>query len=345
MKSLKHKLLGSALTAFAGLAFLGGTLPLARAAGTSTADTGWHGKAEAPRYQEQIFPPWQHGANDDALDKGFKFTVPEVDDMADFHGNLDNPKLILYIGGNYFFAVAPLVKAFEQEHPEYKGHVFVVTIPPGLEVKAMKAGGTFTSGNMTFTAKPDAYLAGLKKVKGLIASGMLTGPAIAYATNDLTIMIPKGNPGHITGLKDLAKPGIKLVMPNPAFEGIARQIEVSLKKAGGAALEKKVYDTGVKDGSTILTHIHHRQTPLFLMQGLADAGITWKSEAIFQEQAGHPISNIDLPAKYNTTAIYGGAMVKNAAHPEAANAWLAFVQSPTALKIFEHYGFRPYNKP
>jgi hypothetical protein len=28
------------------------------------------------------------------------------------------------------------------------------------------------------------------------------------------------------------------------------------------------------DGSTARTHIHHRQTPLFLMQGLADAGVT-----------------------------------------------------------------------
>jgi ABC-type molybdate transport system substrate-binding protein len=320
-----------------------GALALALCGGSaaSAADTGWQGKAEPPQYKESIFPPWQNGTNNDALNKGFLFTVPEVDDMADFHGDLTDPKLILYIGGNYYFAVAPLVKTFEQEHPQYKGRVFVVTIPPGLEVKAMKAGGTFTVGNMTFTVKPDAYLAGLKKVKSLIAAGMLSGPAIAYATNDLTIMIPKGNPGHITGLQDFDKPGVKLVMPNPAFEGIARQIEASLTKAGGKALEEKVYQTGVANGTTILTHIHHRQTPLFLMQGLADAGVTWKSEAIFQEQIGHPISNIDLPAQYNTTAIYGGALVKGAAHPAAAKAWLAFVQTPAALKIFEHYGFKP----
>lgn len=173
---------------------------------------------------------------------------------------------------------------------------------------------------------------------------MLSGPAVAYATNDLTIMIPKGNPGHITGLQDFDKPGVKLVMPNPAFEGIARQIEASLTKAGGKALEEKVYQTGVANGTTILTHIHHRQTPLFLMQGLADAGVTWKSEAIFQEQIGHPISNIDLPAQYNTTAIYGGALVKGAAHAAAAKAWLAFVQTPAALKIFEHYGFKPLKR-
>jgi hypothetical protein len=29
-----------------------------------------------------------------------------------------------------------------------------------------------------------------------------------------------------------------------------------------------------------------------LMQGIADAGVTWKSEAIFQEQIGHPISDV-----------------------------------------------------
>jgi len=314
-----------------------GTVPRAQAA-----DTGWHGKAETPHYQEQIFPPWQDGQNNDATGKGFVFTVPEVDSMADFHGDVNDPALVLYVGGNYYFAMAPLVRAFEKVHPTYAGRIFYVTIPPGMLVTAMKNGGTFTSGNMTFTAKPDAYFAGLKKVQGLIALGMLTGPAVPYVTNDLTIMVPKGNPAHIAGLEDLARPGIRLVMPNPAFEGIARQIEASLTKAGGHALEAQVYQTGVKDGTTILTHIHHRQTPLFLLQGLADAGITWKSEAIFQEEIGHPIADVAIPARDNTTAIYAGAMVRGAAHPAAAQAWLTFIRSPAALSIFEQYGFKPY---
>ena len=306
-------------------------------------DVGWNGKAEAPRYGEQIFPPWQHGWNDDAANKGFVFTVPEVDDMPDFHGDLSDPKLVLYVGGNYYFAMAPLVAAFEKENPQYKGRIFFVTIPPGMLATMIQEGsGTFTSGNMTFTVKPDVYLAGLKKVDALIASGALTGPAVPYVTNDLTIMVPKGNPGHITGLVDFGKPGVRLVMPNPAYEGIARQIQTSLKKVGGDALETKVYQTDVQDGVTILTHIHHRQTPLFLMQGLADAGVTWQSEAAFQEQAGHPISDVPIPAAENTTAIYAGAEVKGAAHPDAAKAWLAFIHSPTALSIFARYNFKPY---
>jgi molybdate transport system substrate-binding protein len=108
-------------------------------------------------------------------------------------------------------------------------------------------------------------------------------------------------------------------MPIPEFEGIARQIEASLKKAGGQALAD-----AVADGSTILTHIHHRQTPLFLMQGRAEAGVTWQSEAMFQEQAGHPITYVDIPASLNTTAIYAGAVVEGRGTPRGSQP-LAFL--------------------
>ncbi len=308
-------------------------------ASAQAADTGH--PVTPPKYNEALYPPWSHGENDPALHKGLEFTIPEVDSMADFHGSVNDPRLVLYVGGNYYFAMAPLVKAFEAEHPELRGRIFYVTIPPGLLIKAMHDGNTFTSGNMTFTVAPDVYAAGLKKVKEQIAAGRLVAPAVPYVTNDLTIMVPKGNPGHVTSLQDLGKPGVRLVMPNPAWEGVARQIEASLRKAGGAALETMVYDTKVKKGQTILTHIHHRQTPLFLMQGLGDAGITWKSEAIFQEQAGHSISHVDIPAKYNTTAVYAAALVKDAPHPAAGKLWIEFLRSPTALKIFERYGFKP----
>jgi molybdate transport system substrate-binding protein len=305
-------------------------------------DTGWNGRAEAPRYQEQIFPPWQDGANNDATNRGFDFTVPEVDVLADFHGDPTNPKLVLFVGGNYFFAMAPLVQAFEAANPEYKGRIYWETIPPGLLVKQMQAGGTITVGNMTWTVKPDAYFAGLQKVKDLIEQGLLTGDAVPYVTNTLTIMVPKGNPGHVTGLADLGRPGLRLAMPNPDFEGIARQIKMALTKVGGEHLANVVYGDKVKDGTTILTHIHHRQTPLFLMQGVADAGVTWQSEALFQEQAGHPIAHVAIPDADNATAIYAGAEVKDAPHPQAATAWLDFIHSPTALEIFERYGFKPY---
>jgi ABC-type molybdate transport system substrate-binding protein len=302
----------------------------------------WPAQSAEPAPQDVIFPPWQHGQNNDAIDRGLSLSVPQVDDLADFHGDLSNPKLVLYVGGNYFFAMAPLVAAFEQQHPEFKGRIYWETLPPGLLVKQIGAGGTVTSGNMTWTAKPDAYFAGLKQVQRLIDQGVLTGPAVPYVTNSLTIMVPAGNPSHVAGLADLARPDIHLVMPNPAFEGVARQIEASLKKAGGDDLATTVYRTKVADGSAVLTQIHHRQTPLFLMQGRAQAGVTWQSEAIFQEQAGHPIAHIEIPAAQNATATYAGAEVSGAPHADAARLWLSFIRSPAALAIFERYGFKPY---
>lgn len=293
----------------------------------------------APK-QEPNYPPWQHGENNDAVQRGLEFTVPQVDVLADFHGDLSSPpKLVLYVGGNYFFAMSPLVKAFERQHPDYRGRIFWETIPPGLLVKQMRAGGTITVGNMTWTVKPDAYFGGLNKVRELIGEGLLEGPAVPYVTNQLTIMIPKDNPGRIASLNDLGKPDVRLVMPNPEFEGVARQIKATLRKAGGDELADTVYQAKVKSGATVLTQIHHRQTPLFLMQGRGDAGITWKSEAIFQEQIGNPISHIDIPERLNTTAVYAGAVAKGAEHPQAARQWLEFIRSDEAFGIFRQYGF------
>ena len=289
-----------------------------------------------------VYPPWQGGRNNDAIQRGLEFTIADADNLADFHGDPQNPLLSLYVGGNYFFAMAPLVAAFEQRYPEYRGRLYWETIPPGLLVRQMKAGGTITVGNMTWTVKPDVYLAGLNAVKGHVADGLLQGPAVPYVTNVLEIMVPKGNPAHVTGLADLGRDDIKLAMPNPEFEGIARQIQASLAKAGGQALADKVYKAKVADGSAQLTHIHHRQTPLWLMQGKAQAGVTWQSEVRFQEQAGHPIEGVAIPEAQNTTAIYGGAIVKGAPHPKAAQRWLDFIRSPEGLAIFGRYGFKPY---
>lgn len=321
------------------LAALCCALATAAACGAQAADSG---RRNAPsRFDESLYPPWSQGENNPALHKGLEFTVPQVDNLPDFHGSLNDPGLVIFVGGNYYFAMAPLVKAFEAEHPDLRGRIYYITIPPGLLIRMMEAGNTITVGNMTWTVAPDVFAAGLRKVEEQIQAGRLAAPALPYATNDLTIMVPKGNPAGIRSVSDLGRPNVRVVMPNPEWEGVARQIENTLRKAGGDALEQMVYHTKVRDGRTILTHIHHRQTPLFLMQGLADAGITWKSEAVFQEQAGHPIGHVDIPAGENTTAVYAAAMVKGAPHPRAAKAWLAFLRSPTALAIFARYGFRP----
>jgi molybdate transport system substrate-binding protein len=101
----------------------------------------------------------------------------------------------------------------------------------------------------------------------------------------------------------------------------------------------------VRDGEAVLTRIHHRQTPVSLMQHLVEAGVACKSEAIYQEEIGNPISHVDIPPEHNTIANYSAAMVPGAPHPEAARAWLAFITSDDAFEIIDRYGFKRFIAP
>lgn len=290
---------------------------------------------------EAVVPPWLNGDDSGGVARrGLDFTVPPVDLLADFHGSLDDPQLVLFASGNYFFALGQIVNAFGEAHPRYRGRVFYETLPPGLLLAQMDAGGTVSSGNMTWTVRPDVFLAEQTASEDLVARGRLAAPVITFATNDLAIMVPAGNPGKVAGLADLARPGLAVAMPNPQFEGVARQVRASLSKTGGEALAEAVYGRKVREGEAVLTRIHHRQTPLFLIRHLALAGVTWRSEALFQEEIGNPIAHVDIPPKDNTLASYSAAMVTGAPHPEAARLWLDFIGSDAAFRILERYGFK-----
>jgi ABC-type molybdate transport system substrate-binding protein len=285
----------------------------------------------------QATPPWSKGANDPAAEKGYAFHVPDVDNVPDIHGNPCEAKLVIFIGGNQFFVLPQLIAAFEQQHPELKGHIFYETLPPGILRKQIAANDTL--GNLTIQVKPDVYEAGARVLKEMEQANQVKG-VVQYATNDLEIMIPAANPKNIQSLKDLGRPDVRLSMPNPQWEGVANQIASSLRKAGGDSLYQAVYQDKVKSGKTVLTEIHHRQTPMRIMSGQADAGVTWASEVRFQESIGNPIKGIVIPANLNTTAIYAGGVMQDAPHPAIAAQWLAFLKSPQAQTIYHQYGFR-----
>ncbi len=58
------------------------------------------------------------------------------------------------------------------------------------------------------------------------------------------------------------------------------------------------------------------------MQGRAQAGVTWRSETLFQEQVGLPTERIDIPDEQNATGIYAGAVVKDPRiRPRRSSGW------------------------
>lgn len=288
---------------------------------------------------QQTMPPWSGGRNDPATAKGFVFSVPDVDNVPDLHGDPIGAKLVLFVGGNQFFVMPRLIAGFEKLHPELAGHIFYETLPPGVLVKQMKAGNAITLGNLTLVIAPDVYEAGANAVTAMKQSGDVDDVA-EYTTNDLEIMVAAGNPKHIASLKDLARADVRVALPNPEFEGIGKQVEAALKKSGGDALEKDVYQTRVAQGGVVLTQIHHRQTPIRILTKQSDAGVVWTSEVLFQQKLRNPIEGVRIPAEINSPATYAAGVVKGAPHLEAAKAWVEYLKSDEAQAAYREFGFK-----
>ncbi len=286
----------------------------------------------------QSTPPWSKGRNNPAADKGYVFQVPDVDNVPDLHGNPEDAKLVLFIGGNQFFVLPELVLAFEKQHADLRGHIFYETLPPGILLKQMESNNTITLGNFTLRVQPDVYEADFRVLADMERQNLVEKP-VSYATNGLSIMVSASNPKQIHSLLDLARPDVQLSMPNPEWEGIAKQIGDSLRKAGGEPLFHTVYELKVQNGSTYLTQIHHRQTAMRIMKGESEAGVTWSSEVRFQEKIGNPIAGINIPQDQNITAVYGAAVLRNAPHAEAGRAWVAFLNTSEAHAVYRDYGF------
>lgn len=227
-----------------------------------------------------------------------------------------------------------LLAGFKKKYPQIE-RIFAETLPPGILAKQIE-GGSLTIGNLRITHKPDVYTAG----EGRMSTMMHYFDRVdTYAYNKLSLMVTKGNPKKIRSLIDLQQQQIRVSMPNPAWEGIGRQIETAYRKAGGDKLHQSIMEKKVKDGSTYLTRIHHRESPLRILLGDADVAPVWTSEVIYQKLIGHPVEEIEIPQQHNIRASYLSGKLKNAPHPETASLFMDYLVSDEAKAIYRKYGF------
>jgi molybdate transport system substrate-binding protein len=201
--------------------------------------------------------------------------------------------------------------------------------------------GALVLSNLKIDLKPDVYAAGAPRITQMQQATHIFDTTVAYADNRLAIMVRRGNPAQVHTLNDLGNATVRVSMPNPAWEGIARQIEDMYRRAGGQALDDRIMKAKVADGTTVLTQIHHRQTPIRLMLDQADAGPTWYTEAFFQRMIGNPIDLVTIPDSSNLRVTYVAASLKAAPHPQAARDFITFMQSPRAQAVYRKYGFLP----
>ncbi|RUM33567.1 MAG: molybdate ABC transporter substrate-binding protein [Archaeoglobus sp.] len=148
------------------------------------------------------------------------------------------------------------------------------------------------------------------------------------------IAVPKGNPKGIHSLKDLAKPGVRVVLGDPRACAIGRVAKKILEKNG---LWVKVKPNIVTFAPTV------NQLIVYITTGQADAAIIWEDMTTWAQSKGK-IEVIKIPRKQNIIKTIPTAVTiyaKKDGHLEAAKAFNNFIANHT--KIWEKWGFKPWN--
>lgn len=274
-------------------------------------------------------PPWNTPPK-----SAVEFTIQGINNVPDLYGDIVDPQLVVFFAGNQFMCIDDLLEGFKNKHPHIE-RIFAETLPPGILAKQIE-GGSLTIGNLRITHKPDVYTAGKSRID-LMKDHF--SQIETYAYNKISLMVLEGNPQKIQGLTDLKSKNVRVSMPNPAWEGIGKQIETVYRNAGGEALHKAVMEDKVKDGTTFLTRIHHRESPLRILLEDSDVAPVWTSEVVYQKMIGHPVEEVKIPHEQNIKATYQAGRLKNAPRPEAADLFMKYLISDEAKAIYKKYGF------
>ena len=260
---------------------------------------------------------------------------------GDAFAQMPKASLILWLAGNQFFAMDDVVGAYQKQHPDTS--VGLITLPPGLLLQAIKAGG-WTYANNDYRGLPDIYASvNLGHLKQLKTSGMMDSYSI-YMHNELQIMVAKGNPKKIAGVQDLARADVRTSMPNPINEGIMQfYIRKVLERHGiwqTVSGGKECVHCQVTPNSWF-TAVHHRETPDRILANQSDAGMVWKTEVLAAERSGANIDAVALPDQdsLRKEVSYVIGRLKAAPHAAAAEAFLTFLSSPECQQTYAKYGF------
>jgi sulfate/thiosulfate-binding protein len=158
----------------------------------------------------------------------------------------------------------------------------------------------------------------------------------------VSLVVKKGNPKGIKTWDDLIKPGIQVITPNPFTSGAARwnilagygaKSNINKDEAAGVDYLKQLFShVPVQDDSG-------RKALQTFVGGKGDVLLSYENEAIFARQNKQPVDYV-IPDQ--TLLIENPvAVTSNSKYPEQAKAFLAFLHTPEAQRIFADNGYRP----
>jgi molybdate transport system substrate-binding protein len=209
----------------------------------------------------------------------------------------------------------------------------------GAKVEFSFAGSQQLAQQLDHGAPADVFAsANTKYMDAAVQSGRVTdGAAEVFANNRLVVIYPRENPAELKELKDLTKPGLKLVLAAK---------EVPVGKYSLDFLDKAIQDPSFGESfkeDVLKNVVSYEQTVKAVLTkvvlGEADAGIVYLSD--ISAEAGPQVGKLDIPVALNVIASYPMAAINDSQNLDLAQAFVDFVLSPAGQKVLEKYNFIP----
>lgn len=217
------------------------------------------------------------------------------------------------------FAAASLTDAFTAA-----GEAFEAA-NGGLSVEFSFDASSALVTQITEGAPADVFAsADLPTMTKLTDTGLNGSDPVRFATNPLTIIVPRGNPGRVTAVEDLANPDLTVVLcagEVPCGNYASRILDAAGVEVSPASLEENVRGVVTK-----------------VTAGEADAGIVYVTDVT---AAGDGAESVEIAEDVNVLAEYPIATVAESDNQEAAQAFIDFLTGAGGQAILADHGFGP----
>jgi molybdate transport system substrate-binding protein len=194
---------------------------------------------------------------------------------------------------------------------------------PDIDVQLNLAGSGALREQIVQGAPADIFASANAQIMQALVVADLALVPMGFASNELRIAVPTGNPGGVTSIDDLANSEllIGLCGAQAPCGQFARQ---ALEQAGVDAS----VDTNEGDVRALLGKIE---------AGELDAGVVYASDIAASDE----VDEIELPRTTQVDIAYPIAILTESPNPHGAASFVSFVLSPEGQAILRIHGFGP----
>ncbi|GAA4871312.1 molybdate ABC transporter substrate-binding protein [Kitasatospora terrestris] len=193
---------------------------------------------------------------------------------------------------------------------------------PGTKVTFNFGGSSTLAQSIVGGAPADVFAAASPAtMKTVTDAKAATGDPAVFVRNTLEIAVPKGNPKHIAGLKDLT--GVKTAL-------CAKEVPC------GAAADKALDAAGVKlTPVTLEQDVKGALTKVEL--GEVDASLVYRTDV---KADAAKIDGVEFPEAASAVNDYPIAALARAGNADGAAAFVGYIRSADARKLLAEAGFQ-----